>query len=63
MKSATEILVYITADGNRVLSGNPLTLLIKDPAEQKELVKDLARALRADVVQLKNGDYIIITKS
>lgn len=62
MKSAIEILVYITSDESRVLSGDPLTLLIKDPAEQKELVKDLGRALRANVVQLKNGDYMVITE-
>jgi siroheme synthase len=62
MKSAIEILVYITSDESRVLSGDPLTLLVKDPAEQKELVKDLGRALRANVVQLKNGDYMVITE-
>lgn len=62
MKSAVEILVYITSNENRVLSGDPLTLLIKDPAEQKELVKDLGHALHASVVQLKNGDYMVITE-
>lgn len=61
MKSSIEILAYITADEKRVLSGDPLTLLIKDGNEQKEMVTDLGRALRANVVQLKNGDYILIT--
>jgi len=54
------IIVYITADENRVLSGDPLTLLVKDQTEQKNLTVELGRALRADVVQLKNGDYILI---
>lgn len=58
-----EILAYITADENRVLGGDPLTLLIKNVNEQKETVADLGRALRANVVQLKNGDYILITSS
>ncbi|MGE4354195.1 MAG: hypothetical protein AB7D36_08945 [Oscillospiraceae bacterium] len=54
------IIVYITDDENRVISGDPLTLLIKDQNEQKRLTTELGRALRADVVQLKNGDYIIV---
>lgn len=56
------IAVYVTAAEGRVLSGNPLTFLVRDPAEQKALVTDLALALRADVVQLKNGDYALITE-
>ena len=55
-----EIAVYITADDKRVLGGNPLGLLIKDIDEQKVLVFELSKALKADVVQLKNGDYLII---
>ena len=55
------IIVYITSDEKRVLSGDPLTLLIKDQNEQKDITVELGRALRADVVQLKNGDYILIT--
>lgn len=42
--------------------GNPLALLIKKSEEQKQLVLDLGRALMADTVQLKNGDYILNTK-
>jgi len=60
MSKSLNILVYITADEKRVLSGDPLTLLIKDANEQKEMTAEIARALRADVVQLKNGDYMII---
>ena len=56
------IVVYITAVEDRVLSGDPLTLLVKDQNDQKELTTDLALALRADVVQLKNGDYVLITE-
>lgn len=56
------ISVYITADESRVIGGDPLTLLIKDRNEQKDITVELGRALRADVVQLKNGDYILITE-
>lgn len=56
------IIVYITSDESRVLSGDPPTLLIRNPEEQKQVLLDLGRALRADTVQLKNGDYILITE-
>lgn len=57
-----KIAVYITSDEKRVLGGDPLSLLIKNSEEQKQLILDLGRALRADTVQLKNGDYILITE-
>ncbi|WP_312693959.1 capping complex subunit for YIEGIA [Caproiciproducens sp.] len=62
MSNAIEILVYITSDEKRVLSGDPLTLLIKDENEQKKLTVEMARALRGNVVQLSTGDYIIISQ-
>ncbi|MBE6828569.1 MAG: hypothetical protein E7519_00005 [Ruminococcaceae bacterium] len=62
MSNSVEILVYITADEKRVLGGDPLTLLIKDVGEQKKLILELARALKANVVQLSTGDYIVISK-
>lgn len=61
MNKSIEILVYITSDEKRVLSGDPLTLLIRDQEEQKKLSVDFARALRANVVQLSNGDYMVIS--
>jgi len=60
MSKEIDVLVYITSDEKRVLSGEPLTLLIKDENEQKKLTVEIARALRANVVQLSNGDYMII---
>jgi hypothetical protein len=54
------ILVYVTADEKRVAGGDPLTLLIRDRQEQQETITELSRALRADIVQLKNGDYVLI---
>lgn len=59
-KNSPEILAYITSDKNRVKTGNPLTLVITDEDEKSACVSDLAKALKADVLQLKNGDYIII---
>lgn len=57
----TEILVYITGSKERVLSGDPLTLCITDPAEVQRTLTDLGRALKADAVRLGNGDYILIS--
>jgi len=56
------IMVYITSDEKRVLGGNPLALLVKNLDEQKQLTLDLGRALRADTVQLKNGDYMLVAE-
>lgn len=60
-KNSPEILAYITANEQIVKTGNPLTLIIADEAERKSCVKDLGKALRANVLQLKNGDYVIIS--
>lgn len=61
-KHHPEIMVYITADRNRVISGDPLTLFLTDEEERRSCIRDLGLALRGDVVQLKNGDYVIISK-
>ena len=54
------ILVYLTDSTERVLGGDPLTLYIPDQNERQEIVWELSRALRADSMQLKNGDYLIV---
>lgn len=61
-KNNPVILVYITADKERVLSGDPLTLYITDENEKQECITELNRALNTDAVLLKNGDYMLITK-
>lgn len=62
MKSHSDILAYITLDKNRYLGGYPLSLLAENAEEMKILCQDLANALKADVCQMKNGDYLILTK-
>lgn len=58
--TSPKILVYITDNKDRVLSGSQLTLYICDPDERQKCVVDLSRALRASVLELKNGDYLLI---
>jgi len=55
-----EISVYITAERERVITGNPLTLYIEDLEERKGITVELSKALQANVLQLKNGDYVLI---
>lgn len=62
MKSM-QILVYVTNDPDRVLSGDPLCLFIPDEKEKQQTLLDISRALRANVVQLKNGDYMIVNQA
>lgn len=59
-KDNYEIIAYITLTDNRAQNGNPLILLAKTPEEQRSLCYDIAKALKADVVQLSCGDYMVI---
>lgn len=55
-----EIIAYITLDKDRVQNGNPLILIAKDEEEQKQLSMEISSALKADVVQLQCGDYMVV---
>jgi siroheme synthase len=60
MKPNYEILAYLTLEKDRIITGSPLSLWAKDPEELKEMTGDIAKAMKADVVRMKNGDYLII---
>ncbi|WP_459477624.1 capping complex subunit for YIEGIA [Clostridium saccharoperbutylacetonicum] len=57
-----EILAYITLNKDRPQNGNPLILVASDVNEQKQLTEEIAKALKAEVVQLSCGDYMVISK-
>lgn len=61
-KDKPEILVYITDNKERIISGDPLTLYIPNKEERRDILRDLGIALHADVIQLKNGDHVLICK-
>ncbi len=63
MKSTPEIIVYITSNREKIITGNPLCLYIPDEEERKSVISDIARGLRANVIQLHNGDYILVTNT
>ena len=60
IKPNYEILALITMDKDRVIGGKQLSLLAKTEEEQKIMTQDIAKAMKADVVQMKNGDYLVI---
>ena len=61
MSDKPEIIAYITSDRERIISGDPLCLYITDETAKQQIVSELGRALRANAIQLKNGDYIVMT--
>ncbi len=63
MKGNMQILVYITNKPDKIIGGDPLCLCIPDEGEKQQLLIDIGRALRANVIQLKNGDYMIVSGS
>jgi sugar phosphate isomerase/epimerase len=54
------IIAYVTLSKDRVLSGSPLAICAKNLEEQKEISVDIAKAMKADTVQLHCGDYMVI---
>lgn len=54
------ILVYVTDDRQRYLGGDPLALCIEDPQARQAFLFPLAKELGAGVIQLKNGDHMIV---
>ncbi|MBO0574045.1 hypothetical protein EXQ42_03620 [Clostridium botulinum] len=58
-----EIIAYITLSKDRAQNGNPLILVASDLEEQKQLSEDISKAVKAEVVQLTCGDYMLISKT
>lgn len=63
MSTGYEIVAYISLSKDRAQNGNPLILFASNLEEQKQLTNDISKALRAEVVQLTCGDYMVISKS
>lgn len=55
-----EILAIITLQKDRVLGGKQLSILAKNEDEQKTITQDIAKAIKSDVVKMKNGDYLVL---
>jgi len=55
-----EILAFITTNKERVMGGSSLSLWAEDKETLKTMTADIAKAMKADVVMMKNGDYLVI---
>ncbi|TWD96377.1 hypothetical protein FB550_11125 [Neobacillus bataviensis] len=55
-----DVLALVTLNKDRILGGKQLTLLASDEEEQKTMTADIAKALKADVVKMTSGDYLVI---
>ncbi|MUV36364.1 hypothetical protein JNUCC1_00166 [Lentibacillus sp. JNUCC-1] len=60
MRPEYTILAYITSVKERILASNCLSLLAENEQDAADMTKDIAKAMKADVVQLTNGDYMVI---
>jgi len=60
IKPNYEILAIVTLSSKRILGGKQMSLLAENEEEAKTMTQDVAKAMKADVVQMKNGDYLII---
>ena len=58
-----EILVYVTDCPQRVITGNPLALNMPNDEERQQLLEVLAETFEANVLQLKNGDHLVVRKN
>jgi hypothetical protein len=58
-----EILVYVTDCPQRVITGNPLALNMPNDEERQQLLEVLAETFEANVLQLKNGDHLVVQKN
>lgn len=59
--SGIEFVAYITTQRERLLGGSGLMLHAQTEEESKQLSVDIAKALKCDVVELKCGDYLLIS--
>ncbi|SDZ58066.1 hypothetical protein SAMN05421736_1199 [Evansella caseinilytica] len=56
------ILAFVTTDSHRYLGGTSLSILAENREEQLAFSEAIAEAFLADILELKNGDYLIIKK-
>jgi hypothetical protein len=61
MTPTYEILAVITRHKDQLLaSGKALAYYAESEDIQKQMTTDIAKALKADITQLSNGDYLVL---
>lgn len=52
--------LYVTDDPSRVITGNPLALNMANDENRQQFLEVLAETFEASVIQMKNGDHLIV---
>lgn len=55
-----EILLYVTDCPERVIAGSPLALNMPNDEDRQQFLEVLAESFEAQVLQMKNGDHILV---
>ena len=55
-----QILAIVTLQKERILGGTQLCLLAEDEEQQKRMTQDIAKAMKADTMKMKDGDYLVL---
>ena len=58
-----EILIYVTDCPERVITGNPLVLNMPNDTARQEFLDVLAESFDASVLQMKNGDHLLVKQT
>jgi hypothetical protein len=57
-----EIIMYITDRPERVIAGSPLVLNMPNDSDRQQFLEVVAETFDAGVMQMKNGDHILVCK-
>lgn len=57
-----KVLLYVTDHPQRVISGSSLALHMPNDMERQEFLEVFAETFEASVLQMQNGDHIVIRK-
>lgn len=58
-----KLLLYITDTPNRVISGNSLALNMPKNEDRQQFLEIFAETFEASVLEMKNGDHIVVQKT
>lgn len=59
-KETSSILAAVTLTHHKVSGGNSFVVEAKDEEEQKQIMLDIAKAVKGDVTKTSNGIYLIL---
>lgn len=57
-----DIVLYVTDQPERVITGSSLALNLPNDEERQIFLEVISETLEASVIQMKNGDHIVVKK-